>query len=204
MPQEIPIPTDGILGRDFLVNYRCIIDYDTWTLSGYSKQSENFELTIEDTLNGDLILPPRCEVFRKLDTQHLKEDFVLDATELRAGVFCSNAIISSKNSIVKIINTTNNTVKIKNTCPTTITPLTKYDILTFDQTKQELRNEKLFEELNVKDINIDTNTKRKLIQLCEKYNTLFALPTDTLTHNNFYKQQINLNDESPVYIKNYR
>ena len=33
---------------------------------------------------------------------------------------------------------------------------------------------------------------------------MFALKTDTLTCNNFYKQQIHLNDPTPVYIKNYR
>ena len=40
--------------------------------------------------------------------------------------------------------------------------------------------------------------------MCEKFNDIFALQDDFLTCNNFYKQNINLNDPSPVYIKNYR
>lgn len=202
--QEIPIPTDGILGRDFLVNYKCIINYDTWILNGYHNHSEQFELTIEDSLNGDLILPPRCEVFRKFDTRHLKEEFVLEATELEAGVFCSNSILTPNESIIKIINTTHKSVKIPKACPSGITPLSKYEIYTFNQCTQDNRNETLFKELNIDDKLIDYDTKEKLNQLCAKYNDIFALQSDILSHNNFYKQHINLNDESPVYIKNYR
>lgn len=29
IPEDLPIPTDGILGRDFLTKFRCVIDYDT-------------------------------------------------------------------------------------------------------------------------------------------------------------------------------
>ena len=39
--EEITIPTDGILGRDFLTKYHCNIDYDTWLLSG-TVDSEKF------------------------------------------------------------------------------------------------------------------------------------------------------------------
>lgn len=203
VPQDLPIPTDGILGRDFLVNYRCMIDYDTWTLTGNS-QSGYFELMIEDNFNGELLIPSRCEVYRRLDIKNLNSEFVLSATEIKPGVFCSNTIIGPTNSIVKFINTTNKPVKIPKTCPNTITPLSEYEIFTFNNNKQEERNDCLFKELNINEKTIDSQAKEKLIKLCAKYNDIFALQTDTLTCNNFYKQQIKLNDESPVYIKNYR
>lgn len=69
VPDNIPIPTDGILGRDFLVKYKCVIDYNTWILTG-SNDEEQFELIIEDNLQGELVLPPRCEVYRKINVKN--------------------------------------------------------------------------------------------------------------------------------------
>lgn len=42
------------------------------------------------------------------------------------------------------------------------------------------------------------------MQLCTDYSDIFALKTDKLTVNNFYRQKLKLIDEKPVYIKNYR
>lgn len=64
--KDIQIPTDGILGRDFLVKYHCKIDYDTWLLSGQDG-NDTFEFTIEGDVGGDIFIPARSEVFRKLD-----------------------------------------------------------------------------------------------------------------------------------------
>ena len=40
--------------------------------------------------------------------------------------------------------------------------------------------------------------------MCSEYRDVFCLPGDKLSVNNFYKQKIRLQDESPVYIKKYR
>lgn len=45
---------------------------------------------------------------------------------------------------------------------------------------------------------------QKLLNLCGRFNDIFALEGDSLSSNNFYKQNINLSDHVPVYIKNYR
>lgn len=203
IPQNVPIPTDGIIGRDFLVNYRCVIDYDAWILTG-NNHSEYFELTIEDNLDGELVIPPRCEVFRKFELSNLNTDFVLEATEVKPGVFCSNTIIGPSNQLVKLINTTNKPVKLSKNNLKEITPLSEYEIFTFSNSKKEERIDSLFKEMNIEEKIIDLKIKQKLKQLCAKYNDIFSLQTDILTNNNFYKQKINLSDKSPVYIKNYR
>ncbi|XP_067633073.1 retrovirus-related Pol polyprotein from transposon 412 isoform X3 [Eurosta solidaginis] len=46
--------------------------------------------------------------------------------------------------------------------------------------------------------------KPKLLDLCLKYDDIFALKTDRMTLNNFYEQKLRLTDTNPVYIKNYR
>lgn len=44
----------------------------------------------------------------------------------------------------------------------------------------------------------------KLFNLCSDFSDIFALETDKITANNFYKQSIRLKDNIPVNIKNYR
>lgn len=46
--------------------------------------------------------------------------------------------------------------------------------------------------------------KLQLETLCRKYTDIFALESEPILVNNFYKQQLRLKDDEPVYIKNYR
>lgn len=197
----IPIPTDGILGRDFLTKYRCVINYDTWLLSGVFK-SEEIHIPIEDNLNGEFVLPPRCEVLKQNHYDELSEDQVLISNEISLGVFCANTVINNNNKLTKLINTTENFVRINKNFSKTLIPLKNYDCYSFDAANVDNRAEKLLSE--IKTDHIPPDYKQKLIDLCLKYNDVFALKGDTLTCNNFYKQSINLNDRNPVYIKNYR
>lgn len=196
-----PIPTDGILGRDFLIKFRCSINYDTWLLSG-NFGSEEIQIPIEDNLNGEFVIPPRCEVLKRIHTEEFDDDQVLISKEISPGIFCANTLINKDNKIVKLINTNNKFVKIQKNFPKKLIPLKRYDIYYYDKLNDENRTSKLLKEL--KTDHIPNTYKEKLIKLCSKYNDVFALKGDTLTCNNFYKQRINLNDNSPVYIKNYR
>lgn len=66
-----------------------------------------------------------------------------------------------------------------------------------------MRNKKLLKEINFNKI-FDPKIKSKLENLCQEFSDIFALEEDVLSVNNFYKQNILLNDSSPMYIKNYR
>lgn len=215
--ENFPIPTDGILGRDFLSQYQCIINYDTWTLSCLNK-GQLVELVIEDNLRGDIILPPRCEAFRQVSLILDEGDYLFPSTEIRPGIFGANTIVNSTNSVVKFINTTDKVVKLNKNFSNHCVPLNNYNIFSFSENSSvhlnnynvfnfsknptNNRKQQLSEEINLS--HVETNVKNRLMKLCDKYSNLFALKTDTLTCNNFYKQQIHLNDPAPVYIKNYR
>lgn len=199
--QDFPITTDGILGRDFFIKYHCKIDYDAWILSGVVN-GEIFELPIEDHVNGNFILPPRSEVYRVLDSTSMAEDHVLVSQEVAPGVFCANCLISEQNQVIKFINTTNETVKINKSFPKTLIPLKNYEIYSFSEIDQVNRHEKLKEELNF--TNTPTECRKELLELCKDFSDIFALQSDKLSCNNFYKQNINVTDNVPVYIKNYR
>lgn len=201
IPENLPIPTDGILGRDFLTKFHCVIDYDTWTLSSFIN-SKFIEIPIQDKLLDEILIPPRCEVFRKISIQNPLQDYVILSKEIKPGVFCANSVLNAKNPLVKFINTTEYTVKIRENLIDRLQPLENYNIFSINQTTQPNRKENCISELNLKDT--PSYVKDKLKDLCTKYNDIFALKNDILTSNNFYKQNINLNDPTPVYIKNYR
>lgn len=151
---QLPIPTDGILGRDFLRNYFCS---NTWMLTGRCK-SDFFEIPIHDDMDGNIFLPPRCEVFRRIN-------------------------IGERNFYRYSFDIEN------------------YEIFSFNKLpSDDSRHQHLLSELNLE--NTPQDVKLNVMNLCKKYQEIFALETDNLTCNNFYKQTINLTDNSPVYKKN--
>lgn len=108
---DFPIPTDGIIGKDFLARYKCKIDYEPWILS-FSIDNQLISIPIEDNFQNNLFLPPRCEVTRYIPNQNLQEDMVVHSQEIQPGIFCGNTIISAKEPILKFINTTDTPVYI--------------------------------------------------------------------------------------------
>ena len=199
--QNFPIPTDGILGRDFLTNWKCNIDYDTWILS-IKAVGKTLEIPITNNIKGKYLIPPRCEVIRKLSLGNIGDSVTL-AREIQHGVFCANGVINKNYPYIKIMNTLDEMVEVpKNFVPDLI-PISNYNIFSVSKTNfNNQRNQKLKNELKLN--GIDTKIKGKLEKLCEKFNDIFSLNDDILTENNFYKQSIHLNDLSPTYIKNYR
>lgn len=55
---EFPIPTDGIIGRDFLTRYKCSINYEPWLLT-FTVDHREISIPIEDNFRNQLFLPPR-------------------------------------------------------------------------------------------------------------------------------------------------
>lgn len=51
---------------------------------------------------------------------------------------------------------------------------------------------------------LDPEAKNFITSIIEDFHDIFHLPGDKLTVNNFYSQHIIVNDNTPIYIKNYR
>lgn len=83
---DFPIPTDGIIGRDFLSVNQCKIDYEPWLLSFKVKQQE-ISIPIEDNFQRKLFLPPRHEVTRYIPGLELQEDMVVYSQEVEPEFF---------------------------------------------------------------------------------------------------------------------
>ena len=63
--KDFPISPDGILGKYFLSKYGCNIYLKSWIIS-FDFQDETFEIPINDKQNNSIIIPPRCQIIRKL------------------------------------------------------------------------------------------------------------------------------------------
>lgn len=200
---NFPIPTDGILGRDFLTAYKCCIDYNSWIIT-IKYNNNHISVPIHEKTLTKRIIPPRCEIIKKLEIPHLNEDMVTIANEIKPGLMYANAIINNDNKFVKFINTTTENVFIPTNFVPTMVPLQKFYIQNkpIKNLSTNTRNNQLLQELQLN--HIDPQIKQELEHLCVQYNDIFALKDDKLTVNNFYEQRILLSNESPVYIKNYR
>lgn len=99
--KTFPIPTDEILGRDFLAGWKCNIDYNTWILS-IRTSGTTLEIPITNNLKGKYFIPPRCEVIRKLNLNDI-EDSITIADEIQNGVFYAISIINRNCPYIKIM-----------------------------------------------------------------------------------------------------
>lgn len=196
---NFPIPSDGILGRDFITKYKCKLDYFDWTMT-LQIGSQRITLPIYNSPEEDsIIAPPRCEIVRKLHKlEKLNGSAVITNKEVSPGVFIASSVVSNTSPFIKILNTTFESATIKN-ADVEFTNLNNYFIY-YVKTNLENRESLLMQELK----HIPDVAKEDMVALCKEYSDIFALNTDKLTTNNFYKQSLKLIDHNPVYIKNYR
>lgn len=201
--KNFPICTDGILGRDFLANYGCNICLKSWLLT-FSYKNEHFEIPIEDKFQDHLVIPPRCQVIKQIFIPEIKEDSVVIADQIKPGVFIGNSVINNKIQFINVLNVNSSTRTIPHTFKPKIVPLKDYLLVNPNKQKEtSTRSHQLIDELNLSTIP-DEGIKSKLKQLCLDFNDIFALKDEPLSANNFYKQTLRLNSDSPTYIKNYR
>lgn len=130
---------------------------------------------------------------------------VVHSQETQPGIFCGNTIISPNKPIFKFINTTNKSVFITySKFKPKLEPLQNFHEVStkgYSQNQTERRN-KILNQINNE--HLPTNAKRALEKLITQYEDIFALPDENLTTNNFYTQNVSLNDNVPVYIPNYK
>lgn len=202
---DFPIPTDGILGRDFLVNHKCNIDYDSWLLK-LTNNFETFTIPIVNKQVNSNLIPARCEIIKQLENINMQEDSVIFSEEICPGVFCANTLVNKGNCNVKIINTTTKEVLLPANFYPKHEPLANFYFCAIpnNTNKENIseRAQKLKNELKLE--NSDPHIRDKLENLCIEFNDIFSLQGDLLSENNFYEQSIALNDQKPTYIKNYR
>lgn len=119
---EFPIPADGIMGLDFIRNFKCQIDYENWRLT-IRRNNFHDKLTIPiydqpSTNSNDnenvFAIPARCEVVRRVNIITDDGQKVIPNQEIEPGVFIGRCIVDRHTTCVRILNTKNENVILTN------------------------------------------------------------------------------------------
>jgi len=206
--ENFPIPVDGIIGYDFIKRYSCKLDYNyigpSWLVIPPNFSNSRLKIEILDSPKPNaLSLPARSEVVRKifLDATKGEPECLVPNQEIANGIFVGNTIVTKSNAFVKIVNTTNQNILLENFQIQTES-LHNYHIVSTNLTSDTAERRDLI--LSKIAENCPLRAREKLIKLCSQFTDVFAIESDKVTYNNFYKQKLRLKDNSPVYIKNYR
>lgn len=198
---DFPIPSHGILGKDFIQKFKCNLDYGDMN---FTIKTEKHTIIIPINFgptNDNIAIPQRCEVFRIFKIKNFTETSFIEHQEISPGVFIANTIAHDSTPIVRIINTNEEMAVITNTI-NNHTKLSNFNIYSMEATENNKNRadelKKTFSKNTPKD---KLNT---LLSLCEQYTDIFTLQTDKMTTNNFYTQKLRTTDDIPVYTKNYR
>lgn len=202
VPSNFPIPVDGIIGKDFIKSYDCCLDYKTMSFSiRLGDKSIDVPIIDESFANPYHMIPPRCEVIKSFRLiNNSAGDLVVSKQEVFPGLFIASAIVNPKNCFLRILNTNNRLVELKRVLRLNTDDLADFDIINVGSTNAN----RIPTLLNLISKNIPEHAPSSIKELCTSYADIFALPGDTHTVNNFYKQSLQLADISPVYVKNYR
>lgn len=207
---NLPLKVDGIIGQDFLIKYKCVINFEKEiiTLNHNNKFFNiplNLKIKTQNSIHSSQIkLPARCESIIKLSNNY-KGDCVVMSSEIGEGIFVANTITRCVNGkiSVKILNTRDEDVILNSFTPQ-IRPLNNYVCYSFEQCQNNADRVKLlfsFLKLN----NLNTEEKNTIANICAKFADIFHLPGDSLNTTNLYEQKIRLKpNTSPVYSKPYR
>lgn len=199
VPDEMAIPTDGIIGKDFIRHNRCCLDYDSMLLLIRLMHCELSIPIISELNDGSSIIPARSEVFRLFRINDSNFPRLIETREISPNIIIPNTIAYSQRTWVRVLNTSDEN-KVIRTDNLKSKPIDEFDIYLPPCTKS-LRDENLMKLLAKK---IPKYAPLQLIDLCMKFSHIFAVSGDDASVNNFYEQKLNFADETPVYIKNYR
>lgn len=199
--EKFPIPAHGIIGKDFIQDFKCILDFSdmNFTIQTYK---QNIILPINYGPNDDRIaIPPRCEVFRVFKIDNFTGTAFIEQREIHPGIFIANTIIHESNPVIRIINT-NESMEIISNKISEISNIEHFNIFSMNKTIHS--DDRVNELRKIFSKNTPKEKLNTLTTLCENFTDIFTLKTDKLTVNNFYTQKIRITDDAPVYTKNYR
>lgn len=108
--KDFPIPHQGILGINFLRNNDVSLKY------GFKDELEftNFSIPIHNgPINNSIVIPPRCEVFKKITLPTDSDYIVNDEDIINPYIFMSKNILNHESPFIRILNTSTETITIK-------------------------------------------------------------------------------------------
>lgn len=205
----LPCKTAGIIGCDFLEQFRAVLDYSSSTMSLLGSGNTNIALPVQRiNHHGNeqrrYTIPPRSENIYYVDT-NMDEDCIISTKEIQDGIYIANTIVRPENKKVpvQILNTTEKELTLDLLEPE-IRRLSDYHICQFDKKVNNAdRVKRLLKEINLD--HLSDKEQRSIENLCAKFADVFYLPGDKLTTTDVYEQSIHLKPSvESVFSKPYR
>lgn len=202
---DFDIPSHGILGKDFLKKYHCTIDYGNMKLKIAPKDIPPVEIDIySEIIRNISALPPRSETFKLFRISSNKFPCIIEAQNISENVCVPTTIAHKPETWIRVLNINDKIVFIQ-TDKLKTSQITDFEILKMNPQESEIvdnqRHSKLKHALRNK---FPNHAKDMILPLCLEFDDIFHLDGDKPTTNNFYTQKLNLRDNEPVYVKNYR
>lgn len=94
VPDDFFIPSNGIIGKDFLKRFKCLIDYGAMTLQICKTNAPIVIIEIKsEVLPGVSVIPPRCETFRIFHIKSESFPCVIESQEIADAIVVPTTIV---------------------------------------------------------------------------------------------------------------
>lgn len=125
---SFPMPSHGIVGKEFLKRHRCNIDYDKMSLSIRPRDDILIKAPIHsDILDNRAAVPPNSEVFRLFKLTAKTFPCVVEAQNVTEHIAVPTTIATSKECWIRVLNTTDD-MQIIDTSKLRCTNINDYNI----------------------------------------------------------------------------
>lgn len=168
------IPSHGIIGKDFIKRFKCLIDYGNMTVSIRNQNSELIVIPIKsELLHGVSAVPPRSETFKIFHIRSEHFPCLIEAQEFDEGVVVPTTLVYEPKSWLRVLNT-NEYVKIINTNNIKTSRLDDFHVIkphTNEETYTTNRQRKL---RNILRKRIPEFMRDKMLELCPNFFRYFS------------------------------
>lgn len=203
VPDNFLIPSNGIIGKDFLKRFKCLINYGDMTFTLNKPNHTPVRIPIKSELiHGVSVLPEKCETFRVFHIKSTSFPCLIETQEIEENVIVPMSIVHQPEAYLRVLNT-NDDIKIINTEKLKTSPIEDFHFIK-PNSQTTHSSDRLNKLQNILKRKVPEHMRNKLLNLCMEFDDVFHVDGDKATVNNFYEQELLLNNNAPVYTKNYR
>lgn len=194
---------DGLLGYENLTKLNANVLLETKQL-----KSPNFSLKLHDKIQSCIkpfFLNALEKVIIRAPVSIKNGEFYIKPIKIQEGVYIQEGIYkthSPHSAYVEIINQSSTSKEIFLIQPITVEELNQYHEIHFHTSQEQNSTENNESKLDL--ANLNREEKQEIIKLCNKFKDIFYDDKNKLTFTHNVKHKIDLNNEKPVHVKQYR
>lgn len=126
---DFMIPANGIIGKGFLKQFKCLIDYGEMNLKLRKHNFNSVTVPIKSELiKGVSAVPPRSKTFKIFHIKSETFPCLVEAQEIDDGIVIPTTLIHEPNAWIRVLNSTED-MKIINTGKIKTSSITDFHII---------------------------------------------------------------------------